>query len=152
MLTFMKLLHLSGIVVWVGGMFFAYMVLRPVAAGVLQPPERLRLWNGVFARFFGWVWGAIIAILLSGLYTIYLYGGMAHVGHYVHVMLLLGLAMAAIFAYVFFGCYVPFTLHVDKERWKEAAAMLNRIRQLVAINLTLGFLTLAVARFGIHFG
>ena len=29
------LLHVLGIVVWVGGMFFAYMALRPVAASVL---------------------------------------------------------------------------------------------------------------------
>ena len=67
MLTFLKLLHLFGIVVWVGGMFFAYMVLRPVAADVLQPPERLRLWNGVFSRFFNWVWLAIGGILVRGL-------------------------------------------------------------------------------------
>lgn len=152
MLTFLKLLHLYGIVVWVGGMFFAYMVLRPVAADVLQPPERLRLWNGAFSRFFSWVWIAIGAILLSGLYTIYLYGGMGHVGHYVHIMLLLGLAMVGIYVYVFFGCYVPFSLHVEKERWKEAGALLAKIRQLVAINLSLGLLTLAVAKIGIHFG
>jgi uncharacterized membrane protein len=152
MLTFLKLLHLLGVVVWVGGMFFAYMVLRPVAADVLQPPERLRLWNGVFGRFFNWVWLAIGAILLSGLYLIYLYGGMAHVGHYVHTMLLLGLVMVGIYVYVFFGCFVPFSLHVEKERWKEAGAMLGKIRQLVAINLSLGVLTLAVATIGVQFG
>jgi uncharacterized membrane protein len=152
MLTFLKLLHLFGIVVWVGGMFFAYIVLRPTAADVLQPPERLRLWNGVFSRFFNWVWLAIGAILLSGLYLIYLYGGMAHVGHYVHTMLLLGLVMVGIYVYVFFGCFVPFSLHVEKERWKEAAAILAKIRQLIAINLSLGLLTLAVAKIGIQFG
>lgn len=152
MLTFMKLLHLLGVVVWVGGMFFAYMVLRPVAADVLQVPERLRLWNRVFARFFNWVWLAVGAILLSGLYMIYLYGGMVHVGHYVHVMLLLGLVMVAVYVYVFFGCFVPFSLHVEKERWKEAGALLGKIRQLVAINLSLGVLTLAVATIGVQFG
>ena len=30
------LLHVLSIVVWVGGMFFAYMALRPVAASVLE--------------------------------------------------------------------------------------------------------------------
>lgn len=152
MLTFLKLLHLYGVVVWVGGMFFAYMVLRPVAADLLQPPERLRVWNAVFARFFNWVWLAVGAILLSGLYLIYLYGGMGNVGHYVHIMLLLGLAMVAIYVYVFFGRYVPFSLHVEKERWKEAGALLGKIRQLVGINLSLGLLTLAVATIGVHFG
>ncbi len=151
-MTFMKLLHLLGVVVWIGGMFFAYVVLRPAAAGVLQPPERLRLWNDVFRRFFAWVWPAIGAILVSGLYLIYLYGGMGNVGHYVHVMLLLGFVMTGIYVYVFFGCYVPFSLHVDKQQWKEAGALLGKIRQLVAINLSLGVLTMAVAKIGVLFG
>ena len=48
-------LHVLAITVWVGGMFFAYMVLRPIAASQLQPPQRLPLWQGVFSRFFPWV-------------------------------------------------------------------------------------------------
>ena len=35
-------LHLLAAVVWVGGMFFAYVVLRPGMA-VLEPPQRLAL-------------------------------------------------------------------------------------------------------------
>ncbi|MEY3672815.1 MAG: hypothetical protein RI904_2472, partial [Pseudomonadota bacterium] len=34
-------LHLLAALVWVGGMFFAHNALRPMAASVLQPPERL---------------------------------------------------------------------------------------------------------------
>ena len=33
-------LHILGAVIWVGGMFFAYMALRPVAAALLEPPQR----------------------------------------------------------------------------------------------------------------
>jgi putative copper export protein len=33
-------LHILGAIVWVGGMFFAYMVLRP-AAGEMEGPTRL---------------------------------------------------------------------------------------------------------------
>jgi uncharacterized membrane protein len=147
-MTFFKLIHLIAVLIWVGGMFFAYVVLRPAAAGALQPPERLRLWDNVFSRFFNWVWGAVGAILATGLYMIYQYGGMAHTPQYVNVMLLLGLAMVGIYGYVFFGCYVPFNLHVAKERWKEAGEMLARIRLLVATNLTLGLITLAVVELG----
>ena len=121
---------------------------NPAAVDVLQPPERLRLWDSVFRRFFNWVWGAIGAILVTGLYMIYQYGGMAHAPGHVHVMLLLGLAMAAIYSYVFFACYVPLSLHVAKERWKEAGEMLGKIRRLVAINLTLGLITIALAKIG----
>lgn len=44
-------LHSLAAAVWVGGMFFAYMALRP-AAGALEPPQRLTLWRGTFDRFF----------------------------------------------------------------------------------------------------
>lgn len=148
-MTPFKLLHLLAVVVWVGGMFFAYMVLRPAAVEVLQPPERLRLWDNVFRRFFNWVWGAIGLILVTGFYMIYLYGGMAHTPHFVHIMLLLGLAMVAVYLYVFFACYVPFNLHVSREQWKEAGEILGKIRKLVGLNLTLGAVTIGVAVIGI---
>ena len=45
-------IHLLLALLWVGGMFFAYLVLRPVAATELEPPQRLPLWRGVFSRFF----------------------------------------------------------------------------------------------------
>ena len=44
-----------GVVVWVGGMFFAYVCLRPVAAAQLPPPQRLPLWRCVFDLFLNWV-------------------------------------------------------------------------------------------------
>ncbi len=144
-----KLIHLLAVVVWIGGMFFAYMVLRPAAVEVLQPPERLRLWDGVFRRFFNWVWGAVGAILVTGLYMIYQYGGIAHAPYHVHAMLALGLAMMGIYGYVFFACYVPLSLHVANQRWKEAGEILGKIRKLVAVNLTLGILTVSVAVYGV---
>ncbi|OIR03188.1 copper resistance protein D [mine drainage metagenome] len=147
-MTFFRLLHLLAVLVWVGGMFFAYVVLRPAAVDILQPPERLRLWDNVFHRFFKWVWGAIGTILATGLYMIYQYGGMAHVASYIHVMLLLGLVMMGIYIYVFFGCYVKFNLHVTKESWKEAGAILGKIRKLIGLNLALGLVTVCVAVLG----
>ncbi len=143
-----KLLHLLAVVIWVGGMFFAYMVLRPSAAEVLQPPERLRLWGNVFSRFFNWVWLVILLLLTSGFYLIYLFGGIGHVPRYVHWMLLLGIAMVLIFVYVFFACYVRFNLLVAAQNWPKAGAVLVSIRKLVALNLTIGLLTVAVVVIG----
>lgn len=151
-MAFFKLLHLLAVLVWVGGMFFAYVVLRPAAVDVLQPPERLRLWDNVFHRFFNWVWGAVGIILVTGFYMIYQYGGMAHAPHHVHVMLLLGLVMVGIYVYVFFACYVPFNMHVAKERWKEAGQILGKIRKLVGVNLFLGVITVSVALTGVAWG
>lgn len=151
-MTFFKLFHLFGVLIWVGGMFFAYVVLRPAAVDILQPPERLRLWDNVFRRFFGVVWGAVGVILGSGLYMIYQYGGLAHAPHHVHLMLLLGLAMVGVYVYVFFACYVPFNMHVAKERWKEAGEILGKIRKLVGLNLTLGLITISIATIGTTWG
>lgn len=148
MMSLMKLIHLLAIVVWVGGMFFAYLVLRPSAAEILQPPERLRLWDKVFKRFFNWVWLSVFLVLVSGFYMIYLFGGMAKLPLYVNLMLVLGLAMTAIYAYVYFKCYVQFNRLVIKQEWPAAGAILGTIRQWVGLNLSLGLLVIAVAIIG----
>jgi uncharacterized membrane protein len=136
----LKLIHLLAVLIWVGGMFFAYVALRPAAVETLEPPQRLRLWDAVFRRFFQWVWVTVGALLASGLYMLYLFGGMAQVALYVHIMLVLGLVMMLIFGYVFFALYVPLSLNVANQRWKEAGELLGRIRKLIAVNLTLGLL------------
>jgi len=148
MMAFMKLIHLLAIVVWVGGMFFAYVVLRPSAAEILQPPERLRLWDKVFSLFFNWVWLAVFLVLVSGFYMIYLFGGFARLPLYINLMLLMGIVMTMIFVYVFFKCYVQFNRFVAKQEWPAAAAMLGTIRKLVGLNLTIGLLTIAELTIG----
>jgi len=151
MLSLMKMIHLLAIVVWVGGMFFAYVVLRPSAAEVLQPPERLRLWDRVFSQFFNWVWLAVFLVLVSGFYMIYIYGGFAHIRLYINLMLTLGVVMILIYTYVYFKCYVQFNRFVSKQDWPGAGAMLATIRKLVGTNLSIGLLTILVATVGIHF-
>src|SRR3990167_5321602 len=64
-------LHILSAVVWVGGMFFAWMALRPVAASLLEQPLRLPLWSKTFARFFPWVWTAVILLPASGYWMIF---------------------------------------------------------------------------------
>lgn len=141
-----KLIHLLAVLIWIGGMFFAYVVLRPAALEVLEAPQRLRLWDAVLRRFFNWVWGMVGALLVSGLYMIYLYGGLMHVPRHVHIMLALGIVMMMIYGYVFFACYVSLSLNVAKQHWKEAGEQLARIRRLVGLNLVLGLLTVCAVK------
>ena len=78
--------HILASVVWVGGMFFAYLALRP-AAGALDPQTRLGLWERVFGNFFPWVWASVVALLASGYAMVFLFfEGFAGVGVHVHVM------------------------------------------------------------------
>ncbi len=141
------LLHVLGIVVWVGGMFFAYMALRPVAASVLEPPQRLTLWAGVFDKFFPWVWASVVLILLSGLHMLMAFGGMA-APHYAMTMLVLGVVMMLIFGHVFFAPYKKLKRAVVAQDWKAGGAALGQIRQLIGINLVIGLLTIAVVFVG----
>ena len=71
MMFLLLALHTLAAVLWVGGMFFALVVLRPAADG-LDGPERLRLWRRVFARFFPWVWVAVATLLVTGYIMLFL--------------------------------------------------------------------------------
>ena len=141
------LLHVLSVVVWVGGMFFAYMALRPVAASVLEPPQRLTLWAGVFGKFFPWVWGSVVLILGSGLHMLMKLGGMA-APHYALTMLVLGVVMMLIYAHVFFAPYKKLQRAVGQQDWKAGGAALAQIRKLIGINLSLGLLTIVVVFVG----
>ncbi|NWG38499.1 MAG: CopD family protein [Hydrogenophilaceae bacterium] len=140
-------LHVLGVVVWVGGMFFAYMALRPVAASVLEPPQRLTLWSGVFDRFFPWVWASVILILLTGLHMLNFLGGLS-APLYVLAMFAIGIVMMLIFGHVFFSPYRKLKQAVAGQDWKTGGAALGLIRKLIGINLTLGLLTIVLAFLG----
>lgn len=140
-------LHILGFTVWIGGMFFAYMALRPVAASQLEGPQRLALWAGVFGKFFPWVWASVALILLTGLHMLVKIGGMA-APHYAMAMLALGVVMMLIFAHVFFGPYKKLKRAVGEQNWKAGGAALAQIRMLIGINLIIGLATIAVVFLG----
>ena len=143
------LLHVIAVVIWVGGMFFAYMFLRPVAAAQLEPPVRLKLWAGVFSNFFPWVWVCVIAVLLTGLWMIFaVFGGMGAVGLYVHAMLGLGVLMMLIFFHVYFAPFKRLKQAVAAEDWPAGGKALSQIRVLVGINTTIGMITIAIGASG----
>jgi uncharacterized membrane protein len=135
-------LHVLCAVIWVGGMFFAYVVLRP-SMSVLEPIQRIALHTQVFRRFFLVVWHVMPLILITGFAVLFgFYGGMASVGWNVHLMLLLGLIMSAVFLLIVFGPYARFRRTTDRA---TAAASIDRIRQLIGINLVIGIVTVVVA-------
>ncbi len=145
-----KFLHVLSVVIWVGGMFFAYMALRPVAAERLDPPQRLSLWEGVFSRFFPWVWGAVAAILGSGVYMMISMG--MPPTHYVSLMFVLGVVMMLLFAHVYFAPFKRLKRAVAAKDWPAGGAALGQIRKLIAINLSLGLITVTVATLGVYLG
>lgn len=140
-------LHVLGVVIWVGGMFFAHQCLRPVAADQLEPPQRLALWVGVFGRFFPWVWIVIAAVLATGLWMMFV-GGLVKAGLYVHAMFGLGLIMIAIFMHVFFAPYKRLKRAVAAQDWPAGGKSLSQIRVMVGVNTIIGVITIAIATAG----
>ena len=141
-------LHVLAAVVWVGGMFFAYMVLRP-SAGPLETPARLALWQGVFDRFFTWVWASIAVLLVSGYTMLFVhFGGFAGAGPHINVMQFTGIVMMLLFLHLYFAPWRRFSRAVETGAFQDAAKQSNKIRRIVATNLVLGLLTVAVGASG----
>ncbi len=142
-------LHVLAMTVWVGGMFFAYMALRPVAASRLEPPLRLSLWLGVFERFFPWVWAAVGTLLASGYWIIFaVYGGFANTMLHVHAMNGLGIIMMLIFVYIYFYPFRALSLAVTAGDWPAGGKQLALIRRLIGTNLIIGLVTAAIGSGG----
>ncbi len=141
-------LHVLSAVVWVGGMFAAYMCLRP-AAGPLEAPQRLKLWRGFFRKFFPWVWASVVLLLATGYWMIPSYfGGFANAPPYVNVMQALGWVMILLYVGLFHGPWLKFKRAVDAEDWPTAGGQLAMIRRIIAINLPLGLIVVIIGGTG----
>ena len=145
-------LHVLSAVVWVGGRFAAYVCLRP-AAGVLEPPQRLRLWRNFFAKFFPWVWVAVLLLLASGYWMLVnTFGGFAGAPIYVQLMQGLGWLMIVLFVWLFHGPWLALKRAVDAQDWPAAVPQLGRIRQIIMLNLPLGLIVVIIGGTGRYWG
>lgn len=143
----MLFLHVMAVVVWVGGMWILHLAVRPAAVEVLQPAQRLPLMTAALGRFLAWALLAVLVTLVSGV-AMMAGGGVRGLHPSVHLMALLGLVMALIFAWVRFAHYPRLKAAVAAQDWPGAGARLDGIRRLVGINLVLGVITIAVATLG----
>lgn len=148
MLILLLAAHMLAALFWVGGMAFAYTMLRP-AAGALEPSARLTLWRDVFGRFLPWVAVAIVALLVSGYAMLFLeFGGFRRAPLFVHVMQGTGILMMLIFLHLYFAPWRRLQKAVHAKEWPAAGHQLAQIRKLVAINLALGVITVLVGSTG----
>lgn len=140
----LRTLHLLAAVLWVGGMAFAHLFLRPALA-TLEPPQRLRLMHVVLRRFLAGVGVAVLLLLASGAWMIGRIEMQAARGGADFqwptswlLMTGLGLVMSAVYVHVRFVLWRRLAAAVDAEGWPAAAAALAAIRRWVAFNLLLG--------------
>jgi uncharacterized membrane protein len=144
-LAALKVIHLLCAVLWVGGMFFAYVVLHP-SMQAIDNQQRLLLTTQVLRRFFLVVWHAMPLIILTGLGMLwFMFGGMAAVQSGampmlpwpLHAMIGCGILMAVIFIALVFGPYRQFRRTIDRARMTQRLAT---VRRLIGINLLLGLI------------
>jgi uncharacterized membrane protein len=140
--------HVMFAVLWVGGMAFAVVALRP-SLEVLEPPQRLAVLEGALKRFFLVVWHAMPLVLLTGWLLLFgWHGGFRGAGWHVHVMHLAGLVMGVVFLAIWAGPWRAFRAALAAGDRPAAAAQAAKVRALVHLNLGLGTLTVLVASFG----
>ena len=150
----LKLVHLLAVVLWVGGMLFVQIALRPALASI-EPPQRLQLMNAVLGRFFAAVGLAVVAALASGAWMwadvrqqVAATGGHLNAPLGWTLMAALGLAMAAVFVFIRWRVYPRLQRQVALQAWPAAGEALAQIRRWVTVNLVLGLLVIAAAVLG----
>lgn len=142
-------LHVLSAVVWVGGMFFAYMAMRPAVVEVVSESQRGGLWCHTLTRFFRWVWVAVILLLVTGYWMVFsVFGGMAAAGWHIHVMQGLGIVMMLLYLHVYFAPFRRLKQAVANQDPQEGGRQVGKIRKLVGINLILGLTVVVIGAGG----
>lgn len=145
-------LHTLAAVVWVGGMFFAHMALRP-ALMAEEPPKRLAVWARVFPRFFAWVWLSVVILPATGYVMVFMdFGSFEAAGLHVRLMHGVSWIMIALYAFLFFKPFQGLKAAVAVEDWPTGGKNLAMIRRIVTINLTLGVLVIVAGVSGRFWG
>lgn len=135
--------HILAAAIWVGGMFYAQAVLRPALA-VLEPAPRTQLYMQALKRFFLVVWHAMPLQLVTGWAMVLgLWGGFAALPWQVNAMQALGVLMALVFAYLFFGPWQRVRRAI-----RPGAELFARVRRLLTLNLVLGVATIVLGALG----
>lgn len=153
MIDIVKLIHLVAAILWMGGMAFMLVALRPAAIALLAPPQRLELMGAVWKRFFTVVIVSIVALFATGtnLYTttfraIKAASGQGSVPLGWNLMLVLGLVMMLVFGHIYFAGYAKFKRAAAVQDWPLAGKAAAQIHVLMVTNFVLGWLAIAAVR------
>ena len=139
-------LHVLAALIWVGGMFLAWMILRPAAIKALEGPARSKLRVEVFQRFSVWVWIEVEVLPISGVGLLQMrFNGFETAPRYVQIMMGLYIVMVALFIRIQSLQLPELRKAVEAQEWAAGAAVMGRIRRLVGCNLIVGLALVAIA-------
>jgi len=138
------ILHLVAINVWVGGTFFAIVILGRAIKNIAAA-QQLLLWQLVLERFFSWAWVAVFILLTSGTWMVYsIYGGFDTIPVYIMLMGLIALLMISVFIYIYFFPYQQYKLLVQTNDVDSCIQKLAVIRFAGTVNMILGLCIVVV--------
>jgi len=130
MIKSLLFLHLFFAIVWVGGMVYSLLFLRPSLREIAQEEQRGKFLKQVFSKFFLAVWLSIIVLFLTGMSLWHGYRKDFSDNPLFHIKLFLFGLMVIIFTYIYF-----FLFRRNK---------LSHIPNLIGINLLLSILILLI--------
>jgi uncharacterized membrane protein len=95
------------------------------------------------------VWASSLVQFVSGYWLLLtMYGSFAAASLCINLMQAIGWMMIAFFVWLFYGPWLAFNRAVDMQDWSAAAGHLNRIRQIVLVNVPLGLVVVVIAGTG----
>ena len=142
-------LHILASVIWVDGMFTIYVCLRPALGALERPADRLIIIEATFGKFFPWVWLSIVLLFATGYLMLFTtQGGFQFAGLHVHIMQGVAWVMVLLFGWLYWGAWADFREAVGEKSWEQAGKDLVRIRQIIAVNLPLGLILVAIGASG----
>lgn len=146
-------LHTLAAVIWVGGMFYAHMVLRPSVVD-MATSLRLALWSHLLPRFFAWTAASIVVLLVTG-YGVLLTGyrgGITGGNLHIDLMQIIGAVMIVLYLYMLAIPYTLFRRALAINDLGAAAVQQGHIRAVVVVNLLLGLFTTFIGASGTFVG
>lgn len=142
MLDILLVLHLLAAVVFVGGGFTVTIMSRQALA-LLDAGPRLQVQMQMLQRLFFYGWHALPIMILTGWAMVFrAWGGFGALPWAVNAMQGLGILMLLLFAYTFFDPWKRLRRAI-----RPAPEMLNRVKNMVALNTILGLITVTIAAF-----
>jgi len=150
----LKAIHLLAVIVWVGGMAFVLLCLRP-AVRVLEPPARIALMHATMRRFLGAVGVAIAVIFVCGITMVAIAWSTAtraglrfNMPLDWYAMFAVFFVMLALFVHIRTILFRRLDAAFREQRWGDGASVLGTIRWEVSANLILGAFVTVLVRLG----
>ena len=139
--------HITAVVVVIGGSALVLLFLRPLALKTLEPPVAMGLMGALQMRFRWAIWGAILLLVVTGVWSAVAFRGMTSLDALFNTPFGQALLIKSVLAAVLFGNALAITLPLSWLGWFR-----KRAPTIMHINLVLATVIILVASFLVRRG